>query len=145
MSLVVVINCGAGNALRGFEISIFLFFLKLYFIHIFKLHLRAQNAIKQCKWYISRKPLYQGLRKCKIDKSVIMQGRTAASYIVLKIAIWGYGKGEVFLQKRILYSWTQNSSLWITQLSSNFLHSNQFDIWKDFWDIIKSVRKSCPS
>ena len=26
MSLVVVVNCGAGNALRGFEISIFIFF-----------------------------------------------------------------------------------------------------------------------
>ena len=48
MSLVVVVNCGAGNALRGFEISMFYFFLKLYFIHISKdiLLLRAQNAIK---------------------------------------------------------------------------------------------------
>ena len=43
--------------------------------------LRAQNAIKQCKWYISRKPLCQGLRICKTSKSVVMQGRTAASYI----------------------------------------------------------------
>ena len=51
MSLVVVVNCGAGNALRGFEIRMFYFFLKLYFIHISKdiLLLRAQNAIKQCK------------------------------------------------------------------------------------------------
>ena len=51
MSLVVVMNCGAGNALRGFEISMFYFFIKLYFIHISKdiLPLRAQNAIKQCK------------------------------------------------------------------------------------------------
>ena len=51
MSLVVVINCGAGNALRGFEISMFYFFLKLYFIHISKeiLPLRALNAIKRCK------------------------------------------------------------------------------------------------
>ena len=47
MSLVVVMNCGAGNALRGFEISMFYFFLKLYLIHISKdiLLLRAQNAI----------------------------------------------------------------------------------------------------
>ena len=30
MSLVVVMNCGAGNAPRGFEISMFNFFLKLY-------------------------------------------------------------------------------------------------------------------
>ena len=46
MSLVVVVNCGAGNALRGFEISMFYFFLKLYFIHISKdiLLLWAQNA-----------------------------------------------------------------------------------------------------
>ena len=51
MSLVVVVNCGAGNALRGFEISMFYFFLKLYSIHLSKdkLLLRAQNAIKQCK------------------------------------------------------------------------------------------------
>ena len=51
MSLAVVLNCGAANALHGFEISMFYFFLKLYFIHISKdiLPLRAQNAIKQCK------------------------------------------------------------------------------------------------
>ena len=51
MRLVVAMNCGAGNALRGFEISNVLIFLKLYFIHIFKdiRPLRAQNAIKQCK------------------------------------------------------------------------------------------------
>ena len=51
MSLVVVMNCGAGNALRGFEISMSCFFLKLYFIHISKdiLPLWAQNAIKQGK------------------------------------------------------------------------------------------------
>ena len=57
-SLVVVVNCGAGNALRGFEISMFYFFLNRYFIHISKgiLLLRAQNALKQCKWYFSRKP-----------------------------------------------------------------------------------------
>ena len=51
MSLVVVMNYGAGNAVRGFEISMFYFFLKLYFMHISKgiLPLRALNAIKQCK------------------------------------------------------------------------------------------------
>ena len=51
MSLVVVMNCGAGNALRGFEISMFYFFLTFYFIHISKdmLPLQAQHAIKQCK------------------------------------------------------------------------------------------------
>ena len=51
MNLVVVMNYGAGNVLRGFEISMFYFFLKLYFIHISKdiLPLRAQNAIKQYK------------------------------------------------------------------------------------------------
>ena len=57
MSLVVVMNCGTGNALRGFEISMFYFFLKLYFMRISKdiLPLRALNAIKQYKQYISRK------------------------------------------------------------------------------------------
>ena len=51
LSLVVVMNCGAGNALRGFEISMFHFFLKLYFVHVSKdiLLLWAQKAIKQCK------------------------------------------------------------------------------------------------
>ena len=51
MSLVVVMNCGAENSLRGFEISMFYFFLKLYFINISKdiLPLRALSAIKQCK------------------------------------------------------------------------------------------------
>ena len=51
MSLVVDMNCGAGNALPGFEISMFYLFLKLYFIHISKdiLPLWALNALKQCK------------------------------------------------------------------------------------------------
>ena len=52
MSLVVVMNCGAGNALRGCGISMFyVFFPKLYFIHISEdiLPLQAQNTIKQCK------------------------------------------------------------------------------------------------
>ena len=50
MRLVEVMNCGAGNVLRGFEISMFKFFLKLYFIHIPKniLLLLAKNVIKQC-------------------------------------------------------------------------------------------------
>ena len=84
MSLVVVIDCGVGNALRGFEIGMFYFFLKLYFIHISKdiLPLRALNTIKQCKWYFSRKLWCQGLRKYKIGKSAIMQGRTAAPCIM---------------------------------------------------------------
>ena len=35
MSLVVVVNYGAGNALRGFEISMFYFFSKtLFYTHI---------------------------------------------------------------------------------------------------------------
>ena len=54
MSLVVVMNCGAGNELHGFEISMFYFFFKLYSIHISKyiLLLWEQYATKQCKWYI---------------------------------------------------------------------------------------------
>ena len=35
MSLVVVMNCGAGNALHGFEINMFYFFYKtLFYTHI---------------------------------------------------------------------------------------------------------------
>ena len=59
MSLVVVVNCGGGNVLLGFEISMSEFFLKLYFIHPSKdiLLLRTQRAIKQCKLcFFSRKP-----------------------------------------------------------------------------------------
>ena len=36
MSRVVVMNYDAGNVLHGFEISMFNFFLKLYFMHISK-------------------------------------------------------------------------------------------------------------
>ena len=97
MSLVVVVNCGAGNALHGLEISMFQSFLKLYFIHISNdILLRwAQNAIRQCKLYFSRKLLCQGLRECTIGKSTIMLVRTAASYMVhdfSKIAILGWGE-----------------------------------------------------
>ena len=51
---------------------------------------------------LSRKPLCPGLRKCNVDKTSIMQGRTAASYIMQdfykKIAIWGQRKCRVFLR-----------------------------------------------
>ena len=84
MSLVVVVNCGAENALHGLEIGMFQSFLKLYFIHISKDRLlrRAQNAIRQCKLYFSRKLLCQGLRKYTVGKSTIMLVRTAASYMI---------------------------------------------------------------
>ena len=51
MSLVVVMNCGTGNVLHDFEIIMFYFCLKLYFVHISddSLLLRAQNALKQCE------------------------------------------------------------------------------------------------
>ena len=39
-----------------------------------------------------------------------------------------------FKQKRILYSWTQNSPLWARKFSPNYLHSNQVDTWNIFWD-----------
>ena len=83
MSLVVVVNCGAENALYSFEIGMFYFFLKLYFVHISRdiLLLRAKKAVIQCKRYFSRKLLCHGLRKCKIGKSAIMLGRTATSSI----------------------------------------------------------------
>ena len=83
MSLVVVINCGAENALHSFE-KVCLNFYKAFFIHTSKdiLRLRAQNATKQCKLYFSRKPQCQVLRKFKIGKSDIIKGRTAAPYIM---------------------------------------------------------------
>ena len=104
MSLVVVANCGAWNALHGLEISIFQSFLKLYFIRISKdIVLRwAQNAIRQCKWYFSRKLLCQGLCKCTIGKSTIMLVRTAVSYMIhdfWKIAVLGGGKYKVYYRR----------------------------------------------
>ena len=55
------------------------------------------------------------------------------------------GNVKFFLQKRILYSWPQKSLLWIGKLSSNYLHSVQFDIWNTFWDINNCMTNSCPS
>ena len=48
MSLAAVMDCGAENALRGYEINMFYLIVNFYFIHISKdiLPLRAQNAIK---------------------------------------------------------------------------------------------------
>ena len=62
----------------------YVFIFKFYLIHISEdiLLLHAQNAIKQCKRYFSRKLLCQGLRKCKIDKSAIMLGCTATPSII---------------------------------------------------------------
>ena len=39
MSLVVVVNCGAGNVLLGFEISMFYFFYKT----LFYTHMKAEK------------------------------------------------------------------------------------------------------
>ena len=65
VSLILVVNYGAGNALRGFKISMFYFLLKLYLIRISKdiLLLRAQNAIKQCKWYFYQKAVMSRITK----------------------------------------------------------------------------------
>ena len=62
----------------------------------------------------------------------------------LKWRFLGRGECKVFLQKWILYSWTQNSLIWTRQLSSNYLHLHQVDIWNGVWDMIKFVSKSCP-
>ena len=50
---------------------------------------------------------------------------------------------QSFSQKRILYSWPQQSLLW--KLSSYYLHSIQVDMWNSFWNINKYMTKSCPS
>ena len=89
---------------------VFFFFFKLYSIHISKdiPLLRAQNSIKQYKWYFSRNPLCQGLWKYKISKSAIMHGRTAAMILCMVSKNNDLGVGGNCLEKRILYSWTQN-------------------------------------
>ena len=113
MSLVVVVSCGAGNALHGLEISMFWYFLKLYFKHISKdILLRwAQNAISQCKWYFSRKLLCQGLRKCTIGKSTIMLVRSGNALHGLEISMFWYFLKLYFIHisKDILLRWAQNA------------------------------------
>ena len=57
---------------------VLIFSKTLFYTHIpiYILSLLAQNAIKQYKWYFSRQPLCQGLRKCKIGQSTIILVRT---------------------------------------------------------------------
>ena len=64
MSLVVVMNCGAGITLQRFEISMF------WISHNFVLYTYPKIYCR-C-----------GLRKYKIGKSAIMQGRPAVPYIM---------------------------------------------------------------
>ena len=54
------------------------------------------------------------------------------------------GNVKVFLQKLILYSWTQNSPLWTRKLSANYLHSNQIDIRNGFEIWTNLCRKIAP-
>ena len=52
-----------------------------------------------------------------------MQGRTAAPYIMhnfYKKSDFGVAGNVKFLQKQILYSWTQNSPIWTRELASAF-------------------------
>ena len=121
MNLVVVMNCGAGNMLYGFDISMFyLFDIKLHFIYISEDSLlrRAQNA-KQSKWYFLRKPLCQGLRKRKFGESTILLGCTAVYHIRHDFYrfCWGRGNAKGSLQKRTWYTWLQNLSFWMSKLS----------------------------
>ena len=58
----------------------------------------------------------------------------------LKWAIWGRGKCKVFTEANFILINTKSPK----KLSSNYLHSNQVDIWNGFWDIIKSVMKVAP-
>ena len=139
MSLVVVVNCGAGNVLHGFEISVFYFFLKLYFIHIFKgiLLLWAQNAIKQCEWYISIKPLCQGLRLCKIGKSATQL--LLLLYMISKNSDFGVGGCKIHYRSAFFTHEHKNHHSEPKKLSSN-----QVDIWNTFW-YINEYTTSYPS
>ena len=95
MSLVVVVNCGAWNAQRGFEISMFYIFPKLYSIHISRdiLLLWAQNIIKQCKCYF---PKSRNVKDYENVKLVNLSSSTAAQmplvlYMISKNSDFGVG------------------------------------------------------
>ena len=80
MGLVIVMHFGAGNELHGIEISMFWFYWTLFYTHIQRYTAAAgTKTVKQCKQYLSRKLLCQGLRKCKIGKYVIIFGCIATS------------------------------------------------------------------
>ena len=59
--------------------------------------------------------------------------------------VWGVGADvKFFLQKRILYSWTQNSPIQIRKISSNYLHLNQVNMWNVFEIWSNLCRKVAP-
>ena len=84
-------------------------------------------------------------------KLVYLSSCTAAQLplilcMISKNSYFGVGGNvKFFLQKRILYSWTQNSPIWTRKLSSNYQHLQQVDWWNGFWDMVKFVSKSCTS
>ena len=100
MSLVVVMNCGARNALRGFEISMFYFFLKLNFIHIFKdiLPLRAQHVISNVNNIFPQSYNVKDYENIKSVNCHYAKPHSCPLYYAwfLKIAILGRGKCKVF-------------------------------------------------
>ena len=84
MSLVVVMNCGAENALRGFEISMFYFFKNFILYTYPKIychcgHLMLWNNVNNTFPESYNVKDYENI---KIGKSAIMQGCTAAPYIM---------------------------------------------------------------
>ena len=111
MSLVVVVNCGAGNALHGFE----------------------KNAIKNVS---DTFPESRNVKDYENVKLVNLSSCTAAQLplilcMISKNSYFGVGRNEKFFTDAnfILYSWTQNSIIWTRKLSSNYLHLHQVDIW----------------
>ena len=146
MSLVKVINCGAGNALHSFEISMFWIFVKLYFIYISTdiLPLRAQNAIKQCKWYISRKLQYQVLRKwVNLPPSKAAQLPLISFMISKNSDFWEGGnvKFFVFFYRSEFYTHEHKNQ---HSVPENYPLTICIQINDFFFIIIKSVTKSCP-
>ena len=128
MSLVVVMNFGAGNALRGFEISMFSFFLKLDFIHISKdiLPLRALNAVKQCKKYISRKLWCQGLRK---HNSIVILDITA----FLKNIVIYFFKSEKAFRMSTLFECRYLEENFLVQSGDFCLHGYKIRFCKEVY------------
>ena len=150
MSLVVVMNCGAGKALRGFEISMFYFFLNFILYTYPKIychcgHKMLQNNVNNTFPESYNAKDYENIKLVNLPLYKAAQLPLILCMISKNSDFGVGGNVKFFLQKRILCSWTQNSPIWTRILPSNYLHLNQVDIWNGFWDIIKSMTKSCPS
>ena len=95
--------------LRSSEISVFYFFLKLYFMHISKdvLLLQAQNAIKQCKSYFPESlnvKDYENVKLVKLSSCTASQLPIILCMISKNSDLGVGGNVKFFLQKQILYS-----------------------------------------